>query len=652
MLYNKKRNMRIKFTTLSVLILITLFSLSSKLSAQISYGGSPKSFELESEVDFDMIVIPEINIVKAIEEDIKRDERGDLYRYGIGIPTYLTVENSGSWTELPNGDRIWKLKIKSENALALGVSYNNFILPEGGELYLYNEDKSQVIGSFTHLNNHPSGIFSNELIIGETVTLEYYSPASVKENPILDISEIAYAYRSVGFIANNFKGYNDSDGCEVDANCSEADDWRDQQRSAARISIKSNGTYGWCSGALVNNTEENCLPYFLTADHCADGASMEDLLAWVFYFNYERENCNITSEAEPVPSTITGAVKKARGGWSGSDFYLVLFTSYVPLEYDVHFSGWKTTNTGSTSGVSIHHPAGDIKKISTYTSTLSNYNNTHWSVLWSATANGHGVTEGGSSGSPIYNTGGQLIGTLTGGYSACVAGGAGAGTGPDKTDIYGKFSYSWASNGSSQNYRLKDWLDPISANNSIFAGKDQDCSDFPVKVDFYVESTIVMMGTYVHFTNLTLKDPAHSTSYLWEFEGVAQGATSMVNSPNRTYNTPGIFPVTLTATNNGNSDSKTIYITVQSNSITDIINPNIHIYPNPTKDNLNIKIDNNVNDNTIVNLLNLVGEVVRTGVIPSSGEVIFNVADLSQGIYFVRIFEEEEIYTTKVSIIK
>ena len=30
-------------------------------------------------------------------------------------------------------------------------------------------------------------------------------------------------------------------------------------------------------------------------------------------------------------NTITGATQKARGGWQGSDFYLVMFTSYVPL---------------------------------------------------------------------------------------------------------------------------------------------------------------------------------------------------------------------------------------------------------------------------------------------------------------------------------
>ena len=637
--------MKFKIATLISLILLVL---SFSAEAQISYGGEPHSFNVKTNIDFDLVVLPAVDVEKALAEDDERDARGELYRYGIGIPVNLTVDNAGSWTSLADGGRIWTLKIKSNNALALGVYYSNFILPEGGELFLYNADKSQVIGSYNYLNNHPSGIFANELIYGDIVTLEYYSPEYVKENPVIDISEIAYGYRSVDYNLN--LKYNDSDDCEVDAICSEGDTWRNQIRGVARISIKSNGEYGWCSGSLVNNTEENCLPYFLTADHCSDGASVEDVLAWIFYFNYERQNCNQVSEAEPSYSSITGAVQKARGGWNGSDFFLVMFTSYIPLEYNVHFSGWKTTNIGSTSGVGIHHPAGDIKKISAYTSSLQNSGTTHWSVKWAATTNGHGVTEGGSSGSPIFNSDGNLIGTLTGGYSACVINGAGSGTGPDQRDVYGKFSYSWSSNGGAPAYRLKDWLDPLNVGPTAFNGKDQTCTSFPIKADYYVASATVVAGTYVHFTNITLKDPAKSISYLWEFEGVEQSATTFVNSPNRTYNTPGIFPVTLTATSNGISDTKTGYITVQSNSIDEINNLNVSIFPNPAHDIINIEVESQSGTVSYINLFNTIGEIVKTEIIPADGNLALNIEGLPQGIYFARILNGEKSYSSKISV--
>ena len=118
----------------------------------------------------------------------------------------------------------------------------------------------------------------------------------------------------------------------------------------------------------------------------------------------------------------------------------------------------------------IHHPQGDIKKISTYTVPLMQTIWTggsklaHWQVNWSKTANGHGTTEGGSSGSPIFDSQGLLVGTLTGGDSSC-----------DSLDLllpdyYGMFSYSWDKNGTDSNEVLKYWLDPDNTNTMTLNG--------------------------------------------------------------------------------------------------------------------------------------------------------------------------------------
>ena len=106
------------------------------------------------------------------------------------------------------------------------------------------------------------------------------------------------------------------------------------------------------------------------------------------------------------------------------------------------------------NGVGIHHPAGDIKKISRYTqsTTSSGYD---WRVKWSSTDNGHGVTEGGSSGSPLLNANKQIIGDLSTGSSACSPAFLLNGS-----DYYGKFSHSWDQNGNNSNRQLKPWLDP------------------------------------------------------------------------------------------------------------------------------------------------------------------------------------------------
>jgi hypothetical protein len=160
---------------------------------------------------------------------------------------------------------------------------------------------------------------------------------------------------------------------------------------------------------------------------------------------------------------MTGAKLKAHGGNggdTGSDFCLVLLNENVPDTFNVFFNGWNRKDTTSPSGVTIHHPGGDVMKISTYNQPLvtdnylGNPNPCHWRVSWIATPNGHGVTEGGSSGSPLFDNHGRIVGTLTGGDSSCDPAYL------DSPDYYGKFSWSWDKNGADSTTRLKDWLDP------------------------------------------------------------------------------------------------------------------------------------------------------------------------------------------------
>ena len=148
-------------------------------------------------------------------------------------------------------------------------------------------------------------------------------------------------------------------------------------------------------------------------------------------FNYEASLCGGTSGS--TNQSITGCSLLAHDTYGmnsqGSDFYLVRLNNNVPNTYQPYFNGWNRNNTGATSGVGIHHPDGDIKKISTFTQAATNYFTNHWLIKWAQTVTNHSVTEGGSSGSPLYNQSGLVVGTLTGGGSFCAT--------PNDPDIYG-----------------------------------------------------------------------------------------------------------------------------------------------------------------------------------------------------------------------
>jgi hypothetical protein len=196
------------------------------------------------------------------------------------------------------------------------------------------------------------------------------------------------------------------------------------------------------------------------------------LANWIFYFNYESSSCaNPISENQVLNQTVRGAELVARsnddGGETGSDF-LLLKLNPIPTAYNPYFAGWTRQDIAPGSGVAIHHPEGDIKKISTYltsarSSSFSNrVSDTHWSVTWNSTSNGYGVTEVGSSGSGLYDDNKLLTGILTGGSSSCIN--------RTSPDVFGKFSYSWESNGSNSINQLKSWLDPINTGEFAILG--------------------------------------------------------------------------------------------------------------------------------------------------------------------------------------
>jgi len=448
--------------------LLLFFSL--QLIAQINDSGRPISFELKNDkqlISSFKLPSPDMNQVNA--EDLQRDTSFLPRRFSILLPVNIDFIKEGTWLQLENGYRICRLNLHAEGALANNLYFDKFFLPEGVRLFLYDDSKNQIKGAFTSFNNPENGNFAIELMAGETVILELNIPKEVEIDPEINIAEFGYAYRDVPQY-DEAKGFGGSHWCEININCSpEGNNWQVQKNGVVKILVKVSGSGFWCTGSLINNTKFDATPYVLTADHCAfqlnKYASEEDLDEWIFYFNYESATCD-NPDIEPSWHSMTGASKVAQGGnrgQDGSDFYLVLLNNKVPWNYYPYFLGWSRVNVPSENGVTIHHPNGDIKKISTYVSPLEsaewsfNGLQSHWKVIWAATENNWGVTENGSSGSPLFNSNGEMVGTLTGGLAACDASGA---LGPDKPDYYGKFSYHWQSNGTTDTAQLQPWLDP------------------------------------------------------------------------------------------------------------------------------------------------------------------------------------------------
>ena len=537
---------------LSVLSLIAtgffLLAFNNSTIAQISQGGIPPSF-LYPTINEDIEVLdyrgPDMEQIN--KEDTENRDLGypEPYRVGLAIPVNISIEDAGTWTSLPDGGKIWRITLVSEGALALGVYYDDFWIPSGGELYLYNDGRDHVIGAFTEENNNAECVFANQLIEGDKVTLEYYQPADQEIMPNLSISEIAYNYRGIQFEYSNRGG---SAWCMINISCSpEGDDWQDEKQGVVKQYMKIGWGYYLCSGSLLNNTSLDKTPYVLTAWHCGEGATASDMNQWVFYYNYESATCS--GNWGPSTNSQTGCSKRAEGSYeTGSDFLLLELNQMVPLSYNPYFNGWDRRNLPADSGVSIHHPQGDIKKISTFDSpaTSSQWNNngvlSHWRVWWAETFHGTSITEGGSSGSPLFNQDGRVIGDLGGGP-------------PDDCNsplysLYGKLSFSWDQMGTGPSQRLEPWLDPEGSGVETWDGIYEPSAPAP---DFAADQTAIQTGSSVTFTDMTTSNPLE---WEWTFEGGDPATHAGKEPPPVQYDTPGNYTVTLTSTNTIGSSTK------------------------------------------------------------------------------------------------
>ena len=422
-------------------------------------------------------------IIRA-EDKVNDTLPGGPWRFAYPVKVHYTLANSGVWQTLKDGGKLWRLKVRLPGALSTNALYDKFRLPKGAKFYVYSEETRQSIGAITseYLNNESNSAyaFSTGLIYGETVTFEYYQPETVREEAIISIARIDYGYR---YVNNPYtprtRSFDDSGDCQVNVNCPEGADWRMEKDAIARIMVVSDYGSGWCSCSLVNNTNNDNAPYVLTADHCLqndygqylfDAISNPNTSQWVFYWGYEHPGCSDGNE--PAHRSTVGATVVANN--RSSDFALLRLTQDPRnlTGFTPYYLGWDHSGNSGTGGVGIHHPKGDVKKISTYRnvpistaydSNSPNNSATHWRITWSATEPHHGVTEIGSSGSPLLNNAHRVIGQLHGGLSSCSS--------LNSPDWYGKFSVSWTGNGATDSRRrLRDWLDPQGINPQTLNG--------------------------------------------------------------------------------------------------------------------------------------------------------------------------------------
>ncbi|NWJ51652.1 MAG: T9SS type A sorting domain-containing protein [Bacteroidetes bacterium] len=622
----------------AIIILIFIITPCHKINAQISYGGKPFA-EVEKLSQPPVIDFPAPDLVQLNSEDLLNSTKQNPYRVAVAIPSIFNIMEKAQPFNVTNG-KIWRLQLRAKGAKALSVSFQKFYIPGNGKLFMYDTFLKKKIGAFTAANNREDGTMSFELLLGESIILEYFQPKNEVELPQLITSELAYVYRSPGYDpAVTLKDFGDAGSCEINVNCTEGKPYNDQKKGVVRILIKSNRNYFWCTGSVMMNTNRDFKPYILTAAHCRENAPLTDFNQWIFYFNYESADCN-NPLTEPVSKTMTGASLVGISGSTidQSDFMLVQLNQDIPIDYNAYYFGWSKALTGSTGDVGIHHPEGDIKKISfvkdapvsvtTYAGSPDN-NGKYWEVLWRSSTSGYGVTEPGSSGSPLINSDRQVIGTLAGGGSDC--------NNLTEKDYYGKVSAHWTSNGSTPATQLGPWLDPRSTGVSGYLG---GYNDNKVVAAFNGDVIVIPPGYMVNFTDLSLGKPI---SWAWTFTGGVPNKSTDANPQSIYYAKTGIYDVQLIVKNAINTDSLTVkgYIQVKA-----------QVYPNPTQGTCTLFLSKEPISSFSVFIRNLAGVCLHHFTATNTNQVDLDFSSQPNGIYFVTVISSGSAQTYRVAVLR
>jgi hypothetical protein len=421
-------------------IYVSTLLIFSTVFAVINTYEQPRTVGLGLGLNIPNKVLEPVDTQKLLQEDLDNAGTGVPMRYAESLDVDVDINSSGAWETLEDGSAIWRLIINSPGAYGMKFLFDTYILPEGGELFIFSKALDMSIGPYTHEQNHIDQTFGTPLVKSDEIVIEYFQPSWVTVSPQLHLDKVFHAYRDI----HNFYDSRDR-SCGDNVACSSADAYEDQVNSVIYLEM-----YQYiCSASLVNNTEQDLTPYVLTAWHCVESeTNVGSHNNFTFYFDHQSSSCGGSNSY--YGHSQTGSYTRAWGNMSSSDFALLEMDNAPSSWWNAYYAGWSRSSSNPAISVGIHHPGGAPKKINFDNGDVATDEgwdswNTHWGLYWD-----NGGTAGGSSGSPLFNTSNLIVGQLSGGT------GGDCGNGQD---FYGKFSKSW-NNGNSSSTRIKDWLDP------------------------------------------------------------------------------------------------------------------------------------------------------------------------------------------------
>jgi hypothetical protein len=363
----------------------------------------------------------------------------------------------GSLSRTADGGLVWAAVVRAEEAGAIRLHVQGLSLPRNAELYVYSRG-GQAHGPYTGTGPNGTGSFWSTAVFGSETILQLRLSAPVRR---ADLRAVSFRIAEAALMTKKFAGslrttFEESSrpsetaaacgnpNCVVDATCIS-----NTQANAAKLAVAKmewvQGAFIYtCTGGLITDTNPTQSNFFLTANHCFSKNAQAQNAS--FYWKFATSACNSTicPSNGGWPFVTTGSTVSSTN--RKSDYTLVRLNSNPPA--GSIFLGWTSAPVANTNGAALYRVSNpnfgpqvySTHSVDTAVGTCSGWPRGQWIYSRDTT----GAIDGGSSGSPVINASGQVVGQLSGTCGLNPSDPCGSGPGESNATVDGAFASFFA----------------------------------------------------------------------------------------------------------------------------------------------------------------------------------------------------------------
>ena len=334
------------------------------------------------------------------------------------------------WQETVDGRILSTLYLTSPGAASLRLNIRT-VAPAGTQLHYFQRTTNGANRRVHSQSVHPSRVQSNQ-------SVSLWSPTLHSEQVGLEIllpnrqslSSFSFEIQRVSHVTdssleNIILPMATSSSCDnqIDAPCGTDPDALGKVAAVGRILVEKDGEPVFCSGTLINSKDatsdplalgDGPAPYLLTSNSCVATQEEADSIEVTWFL--QQSFCGASTSDHRAATTFGGSNLLATS--VDQDATLLRLRGDPPG--GLVYSGWRASRLAvPTDGHAIHHPRGDMKKISSG-SAMSHVSQGRLvdaiRVDWQS-----GAAESGSEGAGLF-VDGYLVGTLSQSNNVCKMG--------------------------------------------------------------------------------------------------------------------------------------------------------------------------------------------------------------------------------------